>query len=328
MGREARCNYRFDSGAFCEDPVEGSGELCFFHDPKIKKNTPEARAQVLKAVEAKKYLEGAHLEGADLSRADLKGAWFVKAHLNGANLTRADLEKAHVFGADLRRADLFNANLDHANLKESNLELANLLEIKISGAKMLGVNWGRGKRVTNELEGLRLERSGKRKEAQKKFLEAEEIYRNFRIHLGMTGIFGAAGDFFYREMVMRRKQMPALSFQRLGSKVTDILCGYGEKTFRILSSALSLIALNSFAYFLLGIQYRESFLGYDPLQTAAQNIHEYFMALYFSVVTFTTLGYGDIAPLGFSRIFAASEAFSGAFMIALFVLVFSRKMLR
>jgi hypothetical protein len=47
------------------------------------------------------------------------------------------------------------------------------------------------------------------------------------------------------------------------------------------------------------------------------------------VVTFTTLGYGDIHPLGFSsHAIAFSEAFIGAFFIALFVVVFARKMMR
>ena len=49
--------------------------------------------------------------------------------------------------------------------------------------------------------------------------------------------------------------------------------------------------------------------------------------LYFSAITFTTLGYGDFRPLeGWGRILAGSEAFIGAFMMALFVYTFARKM--
>jgi len=50
--------------------------------------------------------------------------------------------------------------------------------------------------------------------------------------------------------------------------------------------------------------------------------------LYFSVATFTTLGYGDMSPVGISRLIAASEAFLGAFILALFVVVFVKKMTR
>jgi len=50
--------------------------------------------------------------------------------------------------------------------------------------------------------------------------------------------------------------------------------------------------------------------------------------LYFSVVTFTTLGYGDMVPVGAARALAAFEAFTGSFTMALFVVVFVKKMTR
>jgi hypothetical protein len=45
-------------------------------------------------------------------------------------------------------------------------------------------------------------------------------------------------------------------------------------------------------------------------------------------VTFTTVGYGDITPVGIARLVAALEAFAGAFLMALFVAVFGKKMMR
>ncbi|MBU7025490.1 MAG: two pore domain potassium channel family protein [Theionarchaea archaeon] len=51
--------------------------------------------------------------------------------------------------------------------------------------------------------------------------------------------------------------------------------------------------------------------------------------LYFSFVTFTTLGLGDIEPINFfGRTLICCEAVIGAFLIALFVVVFARKMMR
>lgn len=58
-------------------------------------------------------------------------------------------------------------------------------------------------------------------------------------------------------------------------------------------------------------------------------LHGLFHAVYFSFVTFTTLGLGDIHPsnnLGMALI--CCEAIIGAFLIALFVVVFARKMMR
>ena len=48
--------------------------------------------------------------------------------------------------------------------------------------------------------------------------------------------------------------------------------------------------------------------------------------LYFSVVTFTTLGYGDFQPaVGLSRFVVSLEAIIGAITMALFVYTFARR---
>ncbi|WP_440009357.1 potassium channel family protein [Halomicrococcus sp. SG-WS-1] len=47
--------------------------------------------------------------------------------------------------------------------------------------------------------------------------------------------------------------------------------------------------------------------------------------LYFSVVTFTTLGFGDMQPLGgWARLLATTETILGSVLIALLVFVLSR----
>jgi len=287
-----------------------------------------SREEVIQAIQSGKRLDGANLRGIDLSNSDLKEAWFIGANLQEANLERANLEHAHLYGANLKGANLFNANLEGANLKAAHLEGSNILEVKLSRAKISGIFWGKEHQVLAEEEAREIEKRGSRQEAITKYREAEEIYRNLRIHLNAQGAFGEAGNFFYREMVVRRKQLSFWTLSRLGSKIIDLLCGYGEKTFRVVSSALMLIFFCSFFYFFEGIRFKENVLRFSQEQTFFENAKEFALSLYFSVVTFTTLGYGDIAPFGFSRVIAATEAFLGAFMIALFVLVFARKMLR
>ncbi|MBU7045430.1 MAG: two pore domain potassium channel family protein, partial [Theionarchaea archaeon] len=67
----------------------------------------------------------------------------------------------------------------------------------------------------------------------------------------------------------------------------------------------------------------------DCLSPSWTMLTDFYYCFYYSVVTFTTLGYGDIHPIGhLSHAIAFSEAFTGAFFIALFVVVFARKMMR
>jgi tetratricopeptide (TPR) repeat protein len=51
-------------------------------------------------------------------------------------------------------------------------------------------------------------------------------------------------------------------------------------------------------------------------------------SLYFSVITFSTVGYGDITPVGFNKLVVMLEALCGMFMISLFIIGLSRKYLR
>ncbi len=51
-------------------------------------------------------------------------------------------------------------------------------------------------------------------------------------------------------------------------------------------------------------------------------------SLYFSAITYLTIGYGDISPIGINRFFAALEGFVGVFLMAYFTVAFVRKILR
>jgi hypothetical protein len=57
-------------------------------------------------------------------------------------------------------------------------------------------------------------------------------------------------------------------------------------------------------------------------------IHRFLNTLYYSLITFTTVGYGDCSPTGFLRSVAAVEGFVGPFMMSYFTVAFARKILR
>ncbi|GAB4285436.1 MAG: hypothetical protein Kow0068_10780 [Marinilabiliales bacterium] len=50
--------------------------------------------------------------------------------------------------------------------------------------------------------------------------------------------------------------------------------------------------------------------------------------LYYSLITFTTVGYGDCSPVGILRLIAMLEGFIGPFMMSYFTVAFARKILR
>jgi hypothetical protein len=112
-----------------------------------------------------------------------------------------------------------------------------------------------------------------------------------------------------------------LKKNRLWLELYRLLAGYGEHPIRTAISSIFTILVFAFIYWVLGC------LDYTTGNTG--HFEEFIYSIYFSFVTFTTLGLGDIRPLTHTgRILICCEAVIGAFLIALFVVVFSRKMMR
>ena len=153
------------------------------------------------------------------------------------------------------------------------------------------------------------------------FKKAEDVYRNIKLNLQDEGDYQTAGEFYFNEMVMRRKRSlhERNILDWLISHLISKICGYGERASRVITGSLLVVFLLAFIYFIFGAIIKAGSVLYNP---------NFLECLYFSFVTFTTLGYGDYAPSQSFQLLATSEAFFGAFMIALFVLVFGRKMIR
>jgi hypothetical protein len=84
------------------------------------------------------YLDGAHLERADLTEAHLEGADLNGAYLLAAHLTEAHLEGAHLNGAYLLAAHLNGASLGVAHLDSASLVAADLTGAHVTYAHLNG----------------------------------------------------------------------------------------------------------------------------------------------------------------------------------------------
>lgn len=67
------------------------------------------------------------------------------------------------------------------------------------------------------------------------------------------------------------------------------------------------------------------YLRWDIIAKDGTLARSYLDKLYFSGVTFTTLGYGDYSPVGGARFLAFLESFLGVLLIALFIFSFARR---
>ena len=197
-------------------------------------------------------------------------------------------------GADLRNTNLHNARLWHADLKDAK----SLSRRNFSGPS--GLLW------TSKIN-------------EDGFTSAEEAYRGLKSYFLSAGMYNDAGWASFKEksierFLMRERRDP----HYIPSLVMAALCGYGEKPARIVLSAFLTIIFYALLYSLLGSIRNAQF----PDQ--AMSWSDY---IYYSAITFTTVGYGDFLPKahGLFRLLAASEAFLGVFLSGLFVFTLARR---
>ncbi|MFK5984475.1 MAG: ion channel [Pseudomonadota bacterium] len=309
----------------CKHPPQLDG-LCFWHNSESKENS-DLTEKLHELAE-----QGHSLVGYQLKQANLKNLNLVHNNsrdgydFSQADLYKSNLEHAHLFHINLSNASLMKANLSDANLHCANLEDCNLLGVNLTGAKIENVHWG--KQILQERLADEAKKAGDIELMEDYLQQTEEIYRNIRKTAENQGLFETSGNFFYKEMVVRRFLLPKYSLNRTISWLVDIFCGYGEKPLNVVIISISFIAVCAIFYFFLGIESATGLLKLNLDACFKENMLMFFESLYFSVITFTTLGYGDLVPVGITRLIAASEAFTGNFTMALFVVVFVKKMTR
>ena len=303
-----------------------------------------------------------HIEvaGKDFRRRNLRNADLHEAYLVQARLHFADLENANLAYANLRDAILWQANLRGALLAHADMTGADLFHAAICDARDLQsalldqveVNESRGDEL---LAGTGLEYETYRG-AIDAYGRAKAVHTSLKTYFRHAGLYRRSGNHYVRETLIERKRLriapkvtreedfrwhfPTWTFPRgwLCRSVFRLRCisarlwnrtlyhtsRYGESPGRVLLSYFAVAGAYAVLYWLSGG------VAHHARDAVATNQWAGFSeCLYFSMVTFTTLGFGDYQPrLGTARILAASEALVGAVLLAYLVVVISRRIMR
>lgn len=111
------------------------------------------------------------------------------------------------------------------------------------------------------------------------------------------------------------------------------LCGFGDKMSRFLIWFIVFILSTSFAYMFSGlslggtgiIKYSISSILNTPINIV---ISDFLTCIHFSIVTFSTVGYGNITPYGSSYVVSAIQIIMGIVFVAIFTSVIVKKFLK
>ena len=295
------------------------------------------------------YLVGAPLAGSFLSRGPkLRAGIFIRANFTDARLSYSDLEKAN----------LAYANFENAYLSQCNLAGTNLIGTRLFNAKLRGNSFVGAIGLRKEsFKGLKWGWFPIYQMLEDYPEQCEAVYRALATHFASEALFDDVSWAAYRSCVMRHslltrrlsattlwaqeflpvlisdpekasqmvRDFPGVSKRRfsvgfvasrtfamiewLKSLFLRMVMGYGEKPLRVLGNAALVMLLYALVYYKFGAIGERPFLS----------------SLYFSVVTFTTVGYGDLAPRGAFRLIAASEALVGILLSGLFLFCLGRR---
>ncbi|MDP8226784.1 MAG: potassium channel family protein [Candidatus Celaenobacter polaris] len=214
------------------------------------------------------------------------------------------------------------------NLKNNQQNIQTIDLIKFINLGIIQIDWSRNN-VQQLIENQGVEITHREKAEQFRILK-----ENFRK-------IGQYDDEDKAYVEYRKHEMKALLKERTKGKFLNIFWAYpfygiawfvkdwlglfGTNPWRVLANMSIFYFFFSAIYFFL---LKLSNCGIYPANEKVDILTNFCKALYHSAITFLTIGYGDYYPSGIIRIFSGIEGFIDLFLMAYFVVAFSRKVLR
>jgi len=288
---------------------------------------------------------GRDLKGADLSGADLSETLLTGADLTGVNLTNANLQQADLRNAVLDDADLTGAQLAHANLgnahmhrvhapgacfndatlsyadvRDANLQAASFADARLLHTKFVDVDAHSADFSHAELTACELQGS-----AFDDACFAGTRMRDLRDYAGTTWMACDISTTDFSHAAMLRRHILDENFIR-EIEERGKWARFGVAFWRVTSDCgRSFVRWGLWTFLitcLYALAYTQLPISFGPHETPLS-------PLYFSVVTITSLGYGDALPTNMaSQLVVMSESILGFCMLGGLITLLSNKMAR
>ena len=270
------------------------------------------------------YLVRASLNNAILTKANLNGAWLNNAKLDGTVLWEAELNKAQLFGAELNGAILRKTELNGADLRWTKLNKTDLRQAKLNGADLRGAKLKEVLLMFAEVNGARLEGANFE---QTNVAGVAYNKQKRKMHCEGIRIESAYGSPMFKRFVQDKAFLEEFREKSIKHKIIYwiwlIFADCGRTIWNWLAWSVGFMLLFTTIY------------NYGPAvfeqTTEAMHNHpmDFWSCLYFSIVKFTTLGFGDIVAANTAaRIWVSIEVIIGYVMLGGLISIFATKLAR
>lgn len=245
-----------------------------------------------------------HFEGATLKHCKFQDGKIMNCYFENAILSHSDFRNSTINNCLFINSDLTGIGLHGTKIIDCNFTNCTLKDVTLSGSIV------DEKTIFGKI--LKSEKEGNHHFASIEYKQIKQLYKNSSLH-------HIGDNFHYKEMVAKRKINKRSNPKRWLSYIFgDLLCKYGTSYTRVFLWAALIVVICGVL-----LDANKSLLYNN--QTVEATLPD---ALYFSLVTFTTLGYGDFHAIGFMRFVAGLESFMGVFLMSLFTVIVGRRIIR
>jgi hypothetical protein len=312
------CNFshiNFEGINFCNMIFEDcTFESCSFYHCNIRN---KSLLQFFSSEIFKCNFEKCNLKGISIKKSRFKDVTFKDAFLKGCNF---------IGNCYSRVRFIDDCNLMDCVIKDSNCRFDICFINKESYTKF-NFNSHVGK---FNYDGKYYCKDDKYYDGEKRYKDICNTYLCFGSQYLKNDIREKQGECFYESKKALHKTLRGS--RKIISFLSYYVCGYGEKPYRTFSFSLIIAIFCAILYMFTGLQGEEGLILYG-FNIGAKGIkiliRDFIYCFHFSLVTFSTVGYGDLVPYGImSTIISSIEIILGVLMIGIWTSTLVRKMTR
>lgn len=330
-----------------------------FHETKFSDETDFRQSDFSKGEIYASSFENMNLKGVDFTGQNLRNINFNGSNVENALFSRANLSNADFTGAKIDGTVLADARIDHKTDFGENINYrvpydptsthkskAKFTHIKYTFLKLISPagneyiaddsindkNYkfiGEDEKTNNDKMDDSLSHHNQNDDLLTRYIKAARSYHSLQ-RIGQNNSLPDLQTIGY----VRRQEMQRNRYLEKGQRIkwfratiSRYTLLYGESPKHVMGFALFVITIAGLLYPLGGFRVSDT-----NKVIQASSFNEWLVLLpdgmYFSTLTFTTLGFGDFEPVGWGKVLAVTETGLGVTILALLVFVLGRRAAR
>ena len=251
----------------------------------------------------------------------------ITAIFKGCDMSSIISIKTHFYNTKFIETNLYDAIFLDSGFDIVRICDCDLRSTKVVGSKFNDFTFEDDNKTTKVNENTFFGMATFSRKERMEVDSAAEVYRSLGKLLEKNDIIEQSSEYFYLFKKTERYRLKGV--KKLISLISHLICGYGERPFFSLIAAVGVVFLCGTLYMLFGVSFNNEKIYFHPsrgnLFPPLGNLVYWY---HFSLVTFTTVGYGNVVPVEGSILVSGLEMVLGVILTGIWVSTLVRKMTR